>query len=258
MNISIQPSVDEVASERLHAFAMQLADARFSGGVIHKLVDSESGWARRTKLLNGQTHSYEAAIRLLGDLRLLKWTVRADACGIELESPPNPLLKASSPDQIRAAKNEIRTELSHSLAQQFGDPVVREFIRNIEEPSPSSRRRGIGALVADGEEVFAQIQPALFRPPAERPDALASAVQPYLQLLPGEGDPAVLDEFTRIPLGEIWRYFRYTWSIPQTAIPGRQMFYLIRDRAHPCHAVIGIAALGNSPLVCPLRDKAIG
>jgi len=36
------------------------------------------------------------------------------------------------------------------------------------------------------------------------------------------------------------------------------MFYLIRDAAHPCHAVIGIAALGNSPLVSPLRDHAVG
>lgn len=66
------------------------------------------------------------------------------------------------------------------------------------------------------------------------------------------------DEFTNIPLGEIWGYFRYFWSIPQTPIPGRQMFYLVRDRAHPCHAVIGIACLGNSPLMSPQRDDAIG
>ena len=36
------------------------------------------------------------------------------------------------------------------------------------------------------------------------------------------------------------------------------MFYLVRDRAHPCHAVIGIACLGNSPLMFPQRDEAIG
>lgn len=34
-------------------------------------------------LLNGQTHAYDASARLLADLRLLKWTVRADNCGIE-------------------------------------------------------------------------------------------------------------------------------------------------------------------------------
>src|SRR5260221_420493 len=36
------------------------------------------------------------------------------------------------------------------------------------------------------------------------------------------------------------------------------MLYLIRDSAHPHHAVIGIAALGNSSLVSPLRDNAVG
>ena len=62
------------------------------------------------------------------------------------------------------------------------------------------------------------------------------AIKPYPQLIPGEGEQAALDEFTGIQLADIWRYFRYTWSIPNTPIPGRQMFYLVRDQAHPCHA----------------------
>ena len=67
-----------------------------------------------------------------------------------------------------------------------------------------------------------------------------------------------MDEFTHIPLGDIWRYFRYTWTIPAANIPGRQLWYLVRDAMHPHHAVMGIAALSNAPLQLKERDKALG
>ena len=258
MNISLQPVVDGIAGERLYAFAMQLADSRLANDDIRKLVDRESSWAHRAKLLNGQTHAYDASARLLADLRLLKWTVRADNCGIELQSPPHPRLKHRSPDAIAEAKDAIRKELSPALAQQFADPLVREFIKNMEQPSRGSRRRSIQNLIADGAELAARLRPALLANGPERLPQLAQAIQPYLQLLPGEGEASIQDSHTGISLNDVWRYFRFTWSIPQTPIPGRQMFYLIRDAAHPCHAVIGIAALGNSPLVSSLRDNAVG
>src|SRR5437867_1515974 len=104
MNVSIQPTIDGIAGERPYAFAMQLADARLSDDAIRKLVDRESAWAHRAKLLNGQTHAYDASTRLLADLRLLKWTVRADNCGIELQSPPHPRLKHKSPNTVAESK----------------------------------------------------------------------------------------------------------------------------------------------------------
>lgn len=258
MNISIQPTVDGIAGERLYAFAMQLTDSRLTNDDIRKLVNRESSWAHHAKLLNGQTHAYDASARLLADLRLLKWTVRADSCGIELQSPPHPRLKHKSPDAVAESKEAIRKELSPVLAQQFADPLVREFIQKMEEPSRGSRRRSIQNLIADGAELAVRLRRALSVTGEERIAQLAQAIQPYLQLVPGEGEASIPDVFTGISLNDIWRYFRFTWSIPQTPIPGRQMFYLIRDAAHPCHAVIGIAALGNSSLVSPLRDNAIG
>jgi hypothetical protein len=258
MNIRIQPTLDGAAGERFSVFAARLSDPHISDTDVHKLVGREAAWAQRSPVLNGQTHAYEAAARLLADLRVLKWTIRADGYGIELESPPHPRLQARSPEVIRAAKDAVRDELAPAIAQQFADPLVRKFIRDLESPSRGTRRSSIRALIADGAELHARLRPALAASPAGRAAALGIAIQPYLQLIPGEGDATVLDEFTGIPLGDVWRYFRYTWSIPQTAIPGRQMFYLVRDRAHPCHAVIGIAALGNTPLVSLLRDNAIG
>ena len=258
MHVAIAPTLDGIAAERLRAFATRLADPALDAEAIRAATTAEAVWARRTTLLNGQIRSYEAAVRLLADLRMLKWTIRADACGIELESPPSPHRRGATPEAIRAAKDELRRELAPALASQFSDPIVRKFIRDLEVPPRLSRRKSIRALIADGAEVLARLQPAVKVGPTDRPALLARAIQPYLQLMPGEGEPTVLDDFTGIPLGDIWRYFRYTWSIPQAAIPGRQMFYLIRDRAHPAHAIIGIAALGNSPLMSPPRDKSIG
>jgi hypothetical protein len=79
-------------------------------------------------------------------------------------------------------------------------------------------------------------------------------VQPYLQLV----EPGVRDTFTGILLQDVWRYVRYTWSIPQTAIPGRKLHYLVRDAAHPQHAIMGIAALNNCAVQMVQRDQQIG
>ena len=84
--------------------------------------------------------------------------------------------------------------------------------------------------------------------------ALGDAVKPYLQ----EADRSV-DPTTGRRLREIWRYFRYSWSIPQVPTPGRQLLYLVRDAAHPAHPVIGIAALNNCPLeMGEPRERYIG
>lgn len=173
MNVSIQPTIDGIAGERLYAFAIQLADSRLTNDDIRKLVDRESAWAHRAKLLNGQTHAYDASARLLADLRLLKWTVRADNCGIELQSPPHPRLKHKSPDAVAESKEAVRKELSPALAQQFADPLVREFIQNMEEPSRGSRRSSIQKLIADGTELAARLRPALLAIGEERIAQLA-------------------------------------------------------------------------------------
>lgn len=258
MNVVISPTLDGLASERLRTFAAQLAKLSGDETAIRALTRTEASWVRHTTLLNGQTKAYEASVRLLADLCLLKWTVRVDACGIELESPPNLRRRSASTDEVRAAKADVRRELAPALAAQFADPLVRAFIADLEEPPRQSRRKSVRNLIADGAELHSRLQAAIDSTPADRARVLSGVVKPYLQLIPGEGEAAVLDKFTGISLSDIWRYFRFTWSIPNTPIPGRQMFYLIRDRGHPSHAVIGIAALGNSPLVSPQRDKAIG
>jgi hypothetical protein len=179
--------------------------------------------------------------------------VRADAYGLELESPPHPRLGLRTPESIQNYKDGLRRELAPTLHQQFSDPVIRRFIAELENPPEGLKRKSISLLIADGDELWARLSSSMPLKKEMRADRLRQAVQPYLQLVPGDRDAAVKDEFTNIPLGEIWRYFRFFWSIPQTAIPGRQMFYLVRDRAHPYHAVIGIVR-GITPIVFSYHD----
>ena len=78
-------------------------------------------------------------------------------------------------------------------------------------------------------------------------------VDPYIQLVTHS-----IDEHTGYRDIDIWRYFRYTWSIPYKTMPGRNLFYLVRDRAQEFHPVIGIFALGNAVLNLTVRDNEIG
>jgi hypothetical protein len=128
----------------------------------------------------------------------------------------------------------------------------------MEKPVAHTKRKSILNLIADGRELHARLRPALASKGTKRVRNLAKAVQPYLQLVADGSEAEVKDEFTGIPLGDVWRYFRYTWVLPQLSIPGRQLLYLVRDAAHPCHAVMGIAALSNCAMQMKDRDDQIG
>src|SRR5258707_13459206 len=117
MNVSVQPFLDGLAGERLRKFAIQVAATK--DGDLRQMAEQKATWAHRSRALNGQSHAYEAAARLLVDLRLLKWSVRADTYGLELESPPHPRLGPRTPDAIRDSKEALRRELAPALEQQF-------------------------------------------------------------------------------------------------------------------------------------------
>jgi hypothetical protein len=65
-------------------------------------------------------------------------------------------------------------------------------------------------------------------------------------------------EFTGLVLMDIWRYFRHSWSMAYRSVPGRQISFLVRDRAAPYHPVIGIGALTSAVVQQSNRDKWIG
>ena len=258
MIIPLEPSVEGLAERRFLSFARQVLDRQVAGDQqrITALVQEETVRAPQLRELKGQCDEYTACVRVLGDLAQLRWKLVESGHGLELHSPRPQDVRTSAPCEVLRRKETIRNELRPRVLQQFADPHVRQFIRRLESPKPSSRHTSIKALIAVGAELQQRLRAARDHPldDPRRSEALRDAIRPYLQLV----DPGVRDEHTGIPLRDIWRYFRFTWSIPQTPIPGRSLLYLVRDAAHERHAVIGIAALSNCAVQLVTRDRTIG
>lgn len=234
MIVPLHSPLTGIAAERFVSVARSLA--RVGGNLNHSdsrhHLEQEIAWCRNNSLLNGAQFAYEASIRVLLDLVRLGWQVREEGYGVELISG-KPVTGALSPDEIQAEKQKTRAIFQPLVEAQSRDPAVQAFVKRLESPTASSKKKSISLLIAEGGEVNARL----------KRDQTAG-IQPYLQLIEGEAK----DEFTGHPLREIWRYFRYSWSIPQFATPGRQLLYLVRDAAHPCHAVMGIIGLNNCAL----------
>ena len=257
MIIPLEPKLEGLAERRFFSFAQQMRDWQAAGDAerIGVLVKSETHRATRLQDLKDQCDEYTACVRVLGDLAQLRWTLVDSGYGLELHSP-RPRERVSGAAAARRRKEAVRKELRPRLLQQFSDPHVRKFIRRMEYPSAASGRKSVRTLIADGAELRARLSPA-HRQRADDParaEALRGAVRPYLQLV----ESGLRDDCTGLLLGDVWRYFRYTWSIPQTPIPGRNLLYLVRDAAHETHAVVGIAALSNCAVQLVPRDRAVG
>lgn len=74
---------------------------------------------------------------------------------------------------------------------------------------------------------------------------------------PARIDP-VLEECTTTEQMTLWRYTRYTGSIPYSEYVGRRLRFLIRDYSLPNKPIMGIAALGSSIMQLRSRDQWIG
>lgn len=217
-------------------------------------IRSEIAWV--TEMATNQTENqrYLTAVLLLSDLLNLSWDLDYSSTGIELIAPPLPDAHGLTVEAVQKRKNDLRTELAPSVRHQLEHPATIDFIRRMEQPHHQAKHKSIRLLMADGSELAARLEHILDLSETEQIAALSKIVRPYLQLVDGE----TRDPVTGIRLGDVWRYFRHTWSIPSMSIPGRQLLYLIRDAGHPNHPVMGIAALSNAAMQLGARDTFIG
>lgn len=254
MIVPIYPPLDGEAGERFHGFAMKLADAQRARSPydMNRVLEAEIGWCRAAKGFDRKLLAYEACVRVLSDLARLRWRIVEQGYGFALENRRE-RVGGRPTAEIVASKETLRSELQPVVEEQKRHPAVLEFIARMEADDRSGRR-SVRLLMADGAELAARLAPARDLEGEERVAALGEAIKPYLQ----EADRSV-DPTTGRRLREIWRYFRYSWSIPQVPTPGRQLLYLVRDGAHPAYPVIGIAALNNCPLeMGEPRERYIG
>ncbi|MEG6521379.1 Druantia anti-phage system protein DruA [Desulfotomaculum sp. 1211_IL3151] len=176
---------------------------------------------------------YIAALRVLYDLTQQGW-------GLEVQN--NIELYLTMLTENSNNKDYIRNRLSTERKAQFKVKSTLRFIEHMERVKVyHGRKISIKNLIGSKEALIQAI------------NNKQRVVDPYIQLVTHS-----IDEHTGYRDTDIWRYFRYTWSIPYKSMPGRNLFYLVRDRAQEFHPVIGIFALGNSVLNLKVRDNEIG
>ena len=250
----IHHDLEGIAADRFRSLASQLKRLQQQHAPAERLdalCHNELAWIVSTNGLNSSYKKYEACVRLLVDLAKLRWRIVQDGFGIELSTPATHSFKFP---EISSYKEIVRQELKSQIHLQFESKTVRDFIRRMEMPTPTGKKQPVTELIADGRELNSRLLEAREICDEDRRKLCKAAIQPYLQLV----ETGSTDSFTGLKLSDIWRYFRYTWAIPATSIPGRNLFYLVRDAAHPKHAVMGITALSNAPLSLRARDDLIG
>ena len=191
----------------------------------------------------------EAAARVIADLARQGWTLRVRAGEIKALPPPTDALDRGG------EKERVRRQELLKRDEQLLQPAVRKFIDQTERPRPvRGELVSIFSLMRDGRELADKLANARSLDGTQREDALKAAVDPYLEFVTSEGRCA----FTGIPLQDVWRYFRHTWTNQYTSVPGRTMQFLVRDRAARFHPVIGIGALSSPIVQIDERDRWIG
>lgn len=138
-------------------------------------------------------------------------------------------------------KDYIKYRLSFERNVQFEEKSVVQFVEKMEKKRIfNGKEISIKSLIGNSTDLIHKIKNGEI------------IVKPYIQQITNDRDI-----YTGYKLSDIWRYFRYTWSIPYKTMPGRNIYYLVRDEAQENHPVIGIFALGNSILNLTVRDNDI-
>ncbi|HLL01303.1 MAG TPA: Druantia anti-phage system protein DruA [Myxococcaceae bacterium] len=189
---------------------------------------------------------------LLADLEEQQWDVEV-LQGEVWVTAPNPEPENGEP--LTAVKGRLRASLVAARDNQLADRSVATFLRRMEAKRVHDGKRvSVLSLVDDGHDLALRLKEAAGLPPSERGVALERIVAPELEI-------ATADELcstTGLPLLDIWRYFRHTWSLEYRPTPGRTVFLIIRNGARPMRPVMGIAALASALPQLRVRDNWIG
>ncbi len=226
------PALNEEYAGRFQCLAKRLGEVfpNYRDLLIkQEITTTEDGVADN----NFEGLRYIAALRVLYDLMQQGWS---------LEVKNNAELYLTMLTENSNNKEYIRHRLSTERRAQFKVDSNLRFITYMERVKVyHGCEISIKNLIGSRDVLIQAIQNG------------QRVVDPYIQLVTHS-----IDEQTGYRDTDIWRYFRYTWSIPYKSMPGRNLFYLVRDRAQEFHPIIGIFALGNAVLNLTVRDNEIG
>ena len=208
-----RPVLNDTFSE---SFKILLVRLQHSLPINHReFIDQEINETKRlypNYLSELETLKYLASLNVLIDLSLQGWEFIIDEEGLTLRME----------SESQKEKEQIKYRLGAETSAQFKTKSVRAFIKMMERPrcfegSTISIRNLFGNATVLREKIVAG----------------EIVCSPYVQRITDQRDA-----FTGFKLSDIWRYFRYTWSIPYKTMPGRNMYYLVRDSSSYIYARI--------------------
>ena len=186
---------------------------------------------------------FETYALVLIDLVRHGWQVRLRAGEIQAQRP---IRKQNASSE----KERVRAQLIMERDSQLRQAATRRFVRKMEARRPyRGEFVSIFSLMRNGEELAEALRKC-----TRGRSSVVDAIVPYLQL----AEPGKICPQTGLDLGQIWRYFRHTWSTAYRSVPGRSMMILVRDAAVESHPIIGIAALSSPTVQSSVRDDWIG
>src|SRR5687767_639938 len=204
--------------------------------------------AARRECLRRIEPGVAAATHVLSDLASQGWTIKVDGADNITVAPPK---AAGDPT---AEKQRVRRQELLKRNEQLSAPSVRRFVAEMEKPREfDGRFVSVFSLMRDGRELGAALTAVASQAQGD-PSVLRGIIDPYVQVVSSRERCM----YTGLRLGDIWRYFRLTWTNQYTSTPGRTLLILVRDRAAAFHPVVGIAALGSAVVQIRERDDWIG
>ena len=237
--------IDGQGARAFVSFASELA--RTDPPRIDLLRDA---WLSRISSGAAEGQILRVCMSVLADLVAQGWSLGIDQSVVAVAQP------GSDTGDATLQKERVKRGHLRERDYQLTQPSVREFIAEMERPRLG--RQGwtsIFSLMRDGRELASKLRECVSEPDAgTRVELLRRYVDPYLQ--PVVGDEVCVH--TGLPLADIWRYFRHTWTNHYSSIPGRHVAFLIRDRAVENHPVVGIGAFGSAVVQLSVRDEWIG
>ena len=225
---------------------------KLEGGVEANFADALRRLARQW-IDDVPSLELRTTLLLTADLYDQGWTIRLAPDHFVFEPPG---LSRGNDGSVMDVKERVQKALQLGRQRQLREPSVRAFVARMEKTA--SRAGGpevsIADLIDDGADLAAALDTVRRLPEHQREAALKRVIDPVVEVCEAGQRCAT----TGLPLLDIWRYFRHTWSHEYRSIPGRQMTVLIRNAARPNRPVIGIAMLASPVMRLHARDMWIG
>ena len=210
---------------------------------------------------NKENISFQACCSLFADLLAGGWHIVVGLEGF-LISKPN-YQKAFTGNNLDETKEKMRRVQKINRDKQIKSVEIQRFIERMERPrNIGNEQKSIKDLIDSGSELAEIFKDISQLDETKKVSLLKKIINPEIVICYPE-DPLFKEELNNCPytglrLGDIWKYFRLTWSNEYKSVPGKSFPILIRNAARPNKPIMGIAMLRSAALSDEAREDAIG